>query len=154
MTGCSESLSTCFLLPLFQFLSLSSPCGDGAKTLGAVCCADGRERPQGVTFGNEGPKSGVAPAQLRVLAPSFFFAVSFPSLWLSSASPVFRVTPKQNGLLNTFLRAPFTLIRRPWPENPAASEPNRPRSTPSGSVSSTETRLGVPARQCVRPSSL
>jgi hypothetical protein len=56
-----------------------------------------------VTFGNEGPKNGVAPAQLRVLAPSLFFAVSFASIWLSLASPVFRVTPKQNGPLNLIL---------------------------------------------------
>ena len=54
-------------------------------------------------FETEGPKSGVAPAQLRVLAPSLFLAGSFASIWLSLASPVFRVTPKQNGPLNLIL---------------------------------------------------
>src|SRR6266513_2097436 len=93
-------------------------------------------------FRDRRAESGVAPAQLRVSAPSLFFAVSFASLWLPSASPVFRVTPKQNGPLNVISCTPFTLIRRPWPENPAASEPSTSRSTPSGSAPSTETGLG------------
>src|SRR2546430_206980 len=41
------------------------------------------------------------------------------------------------------LWTPFTLIRRPWLENPAASGPDSFRSTPSGSEPSTETRRGV-----------
>ena len=64
-------------------------------------------------FRDRRAESGVAPAQLRVLAPSLFFAVSFASICSSLASPVFRVTAKQNGPLNAFLRTPFTLIRRP-----------------------------------------
>src|SRR6266478_3326533 len=142
MTGCSEILSTRFLLPLFQFPSLSSPCGDGAKTHGAVCAPMGGSDPAG-HFRDRRAESGVAPAQLRVLAPSLFFAVSFASLWCSLASPVFWVTPKLNGPLNTIFWTPFTLIRRPWLENPAASGPDSSRRATSGSAPSTETGHGV-----------
>src|SRR5689334_5903863 len=47
MTGCSEILGTRFLLSLFRFPSLSSPCGDGAKTHGAVCAPMGGSDPTG-----------------------------------------------------------------------------------------------------------
>jgi hypothetical protein len=64
-------------------------------------------------FRDRRAESGVAPAQLHVLAPPLFFAASFASLWFPWPSPDFRVTPKLNGPLNTFLRTPFTPIRRP-----------------------------------------
>ena len=64
-------------------------------------------------FRDRRAESGVAPAQLCVLAPSLFFAASFASLSFSLASPVFRVTSKQNDPLNIILCIPFSLIRRP-----------------------------------------
>src|SRR6266478_7651686 len=82
MTGCSEILSTRFLLPLFQFPSLSSPCCDGAKTLGAVLCAEGRERPHGSLSSPKGRKVGSLPPnsvfwprRFSLPSPSHLFGV-------------------------------------------------------------------------------
>src|SRR6267143_5149315 len=123
MTGCSESLSTCFLLPLFQFPSLSSPCGDRAKTLGAVCCADGRERPtvhfrdrRAEKWGRSRPTPCFGPVAFlcRLLRISLVF-LGFARL-LGDA--------QTERHAERHLWTPFTLIRRPWLENPAASGPD------------------------------